>query len=120
MEATARDVPRRLKGRPMTEEVLIPFTFPEPHAKLGGRMALADDGLEVEYQTRSFFSVRERFRKIPFHQIQDLRVRLVRPGWFRRKLVVIEISTRSLQPLRGMPGTLREKLWLWTQEENLG
>ena len=104
----------------MTEDVLIPFTFPEPHAKLGGLMALADDGLDLEYQTRSFFSVRERSRKIPFHQIQDLRVRLVRPGWFRRKLVVIEISTRSLRPLRGMPGTLREKLWLWTQQENLG
>jgi hypothetical protein len=104
----------------MTEDVLIPFTFPEPNAKLGGLMALSDDGLDLEYQARSLFSIRAKFRKIPFDQIRDLRVRLVRPGWFRPKVVVIEISTRSLQPLRGLPGTLREKLWLWTQQENLG
>jgi len=104
----------------MTEDVLIPFTFPDPHARLGGLMALSDDGLHLEYQARSLFSVREKFRKIPFDQIRDLQVRLVRPRWFRPKIVVIEISTRSLQPLRGMPGTLRERLWVWTQPENLG
>ena len=104
----------------MLDDVLIlPFTFPEPHAELGGLMTVADDGLEIEFQRRVLFWVQPRFRKIPFEQIQDVRVGLYRPGWFRRKRVAIEISTRSLHPLRGVPGTVREKLWLFTRKENL-
>lgn len=103
----------------LDEALILPFTFPEPNAKLGGLMSLADDGLEIEFQSRFLFWVQPRFRKIPFEQIQDVRVGLVRPGWFRRKVVAIEISTRSLRFLRGVPGTEREKLWLCTRKENL-
>jgi hypothetical protein len=104
----------------LDESLILPFTFPAPHHALGGLATLTDDGLELEYQRRILFSVRESTRKIPFEQIRDVRVHLIRPGWFRPKLVLLEISTRSLQPLRGIPGSVREKLWLYTQQENLG
>jgi hypothetical protein len=104
----------------MLDDVLIlPFTFPEPNAALGGLMTLADDGLEIEFQRRILFWVQPKFRKIPFQQIQNVRVSLYRPGWFQPKRVAIEISTRSLHSLQGVPGTTREKLWLYTPKENL-
>ncbi|HYO15580.1 MAG TPA: hypothetical protein VE685_20480 [Thermoanaerobaculia bacterium] len=103
----------------LDESIILPFTFPAPHHTLGGLVTLADDGLELEFQRRVFFSVRENTRKIRFEQIRDVRVHLVRQGWFRPKLVLLEICTRSLQPLRGVPGSVREKLWLYTGAENL-
>lgn len=103
----------------LDDALILPFTFPEPNATLGGVMTLADDGLEIEYQRRVLFWVQPRFRKIPFEQIQDVRVSLYRPHWFRRKRVAIQISTRSLHPLRGVPGTVREKLWVCMPKENL-
>lgn len=104
----------------MDESLILPFTFPAPHNALGGLVTLVDDGLELEFQRRVLFAVRENFRKIPFEQIRDVRVHLVRYGWFRRKIVLVELCTRSLQPLRGVPGAVREKLWLYTGAENLG
>lgn len=104
----------------LDESIILPFTFPAPHHALGGLVSLADDGLELEFQRRVFFSVRENFRKIPFEQIRDVRVHLVRQGWFRPKIVLLELCTRSLYPLRGVPGSVREKLWLYTGQENLG
>lgn len=101
------------------EALILPFTFPEPNSRLGGVATLLDDGLELEFQSRFLFAVREKVRKIPFYEIRDVRVQLARPGWFRRKVVVVEISTRSLRPLQGVPGRVREKLWLCTQKENL-
>jgi hypothetical protein len=103
----------------LDETLILPFTFPAPNSRLGGLATLADDGLELEFQSRYFFVIRESVRKIPFHEIRDVRVQLARPGWFRPKIVVVEISTWSLRPLQGVPGREREKLRLCTQKENL-
>lgn len=103
----------------LDEALILPFTFPEPNSRLGGLATLAEDGLELEFQSRFLFVVRESVRKIPFHEIRDVRVQLARPGWFRPKIVVVEISTRSLRPLQGVPGRVREKLLLCTRKENL-
>lgn len=103
----------------LDDALILPFTFPEPNSGLGGLATLADDGLELEFQSRFLFMIQERVRKIPFEEIRDVRVQLARPGWFRPKIVVVEISTRSLRPLQGVPGRVREKLWLCTRKENL-
>ena len=103
----------------LDETLILPFTFPEPHSRLGGLATLAEDGLELEFQSRFFFMVRESVRKIPFTEIRDVHVQLARPAWFQPKIVFVEISMRSLRPLQGVPGREREKLRLCTQKENL-
>lgn len=102
----------------LDKSLCFPFRFPEPHSKLGGLVTLEDNGLRLEFEDRFLLFPVEVVRTIPFSEILDVRVKLTK-SWFKPKDVVIEVSTRSLRPLRGLPGHIREKLWLWTQKENL-